>query len=120
MNTIFEELGGTYHDENSYLIPDLIAPESPNIGVWGGRRRRFLREHKHPIYVAMMMNDTLNAHLEEVDRSAEEMLDRLMKQTADREGVTEKLKAEDQMEWIRRMNSIKARAEEIIWAELIN
>lgn len=109
----------TYHWEGDYLIPDLSAPESPKIGIWGERRRRFLRTHQKPIYDAMMMRGTLNAHLEEVDRSAEEMLDQLMTQMAKREGVTELLKAESQTEWVQRMNSIRLRAEEVIKHDLI-
>lgn len=109
----------TYHWEGDYLIPDLVAPESPMIGVWGERRRQYLRKAKRPVYFAMMMRGTLNAHLEEVDRQAEELLDRLTKQLAEHEGVTESLKAEDQMEWVRRMNSIRNRAEEIVWNRLI-
>ena len=109
----------TYHWEGDYLIPDLSAPESPKIGIWGECRRRFLRTHQKPIYDAMMMRGTLNAHLEEVDRSAEEMLDRLMAQMAEREGVTELLKAESQREWVQRMNSIRLRAEEVIKHDLI-
>ena len=108
----------TYHWEGDYLIPDLVAPESPQIGIWGERRRRFLRTHQKPIYDAMLMSGTLNAHLEEVDRSAEDMLDRLMTQMAEREGVTEQLKAEDQMKWVQRMNSIRYRAEEIVRKDL--
>ncbi len=107
-----------YHWEGDYLIPDLVAPESPQIGIWGERRRRFLRTHQKPIYDAMLMSGTLNAHLEEVDRSAEDMLDRLMTQMAEREGVTEQLKAEDQMKWVQRMNSIRYRAEEIVRKDL--
>ena len=109
----------TYHWEGDYLIPDLGAPESPQIGIWGGRRRQFLRTHQRPIYDAMLMNGTLNAHLEEVDRSAEEMLDRLMTQMAEREGVTEYLKAGDQMLWVQRMNCIRHHAEAIVRKDLI-
>ena len=109
----------TYHWEGDYLIPDLSAPESPKIGIWGECRRRFLRTHQKPIYDAMLMSGTLNAHLEEVDRSAEEMLDQLMTQMAKREGVTELLKAESQREWVQRMNSIRLRAEEVIKHDLI-
>ena len=109
----------TYHWEGDYLIPDLIAPESPQIGIWGERRRRFLRTHQKPVYDAMLMSGTLNAHLEEVDRSAEEMLDRLMTQMAEREGATEQLKAKDQIAWVQHMNSIRHRAEEIMQKELI-
>ena len=109
----------TYHWEGDYLIPNLVPPNSPHIGIWGKRRRRFLRTHQKPIYDAMLMSGTLNAHLEEVDRSAEEMLDRFINQMAERDGVTEQLKAEDQMSWIQRMNSIRHRAEEIVRKELI-
>ena len=109
----------TYHWEGEHLIPDLVAPESPHIDIWGERRRQFLRKHQKPVYDTMLMRGTLNAHLEEVDRSAEEMMERLMTQMAEREGVNEALKAEDQMEWVQRMNGIKTRAEEIITYLLI-
>ena len=109
----------TYHWEGDYLIPDLVAPESPQTGIWGERRRRFLRTHHRPIYDTMLMSGTLKAHLEEVDRSAEEMLDRHMSQIAEYEGAAEHLKAENQLEWIRRMNSIRHRAEEIVRKDLI-
>ena len=114
-----DEMRVTYHAEGDYLLPDLVAPEPPNIGVWGERRRQFLRKAKRPIYSAMLMRGTLNAHLEETDRQAEELLDRLTKQLAEQEGVTEALKADNQMEWVRRMNSIRSRAEEVVLAELI-
>ena len=109
----------TYHWEGDYLIPDLVALESPQIGIWGERRRQFLRNHQRTVYDALMMNGKLNAHLEDVDRNAEEMMDRLMSQMAEREGVTEQLKAEDQMTWIQRMNNIRHRAEEIVRKDLI-
>ena len=109
----------TYHWEGDYLIPDLVAPESPQIGIWGERRRRFLRTHQKLVYDAMLISGTLNSHLEEVDRNAEEMLNQLMFQMSEREGVTEQLKAEDQMTWVQRMNSIRHRAEEIVQKDLI-
>ena len=109
----------TYHWEGDYLIPDLLPPESPSIGIWGERRRRFLRTHQKPIYDAMMMNGTLNAHLSEVDRSAEAMLDRLMEQMAKREKITEKLKSENQMLWIQKMTTFQNQASEIIYHDLI-
>lgn len=109
----------TYHWEGEYLIPDLAAPESPKIGIWGECRRRFLRTHQKPIYDAMLMGGTLNAHLEEVDRCAEEMLDRLMAQMVEHERVTEQMKAEDPMLWVQRMNSIRHRAEEIVFRDFV-
>ena len=109
----------TYHREGDYLIPDLIPPESPQIGIWGERRRQYLRTVKHPIYTGMLYKGTLNAHLEEIDQTAEEMLDRLMTQLAKREGVTEQLKVEDQMAWVQHMNSIRHCADEIVLKDLI-
>ena len=109
----------TYHWEGDYLIPDLVAPESPQIGIWGERRRRYLRTVKRPFYTGMLFSGTLTAHLEEIDRTANDLFDRLVTQMAEREGVTEHLKAEDQMLWIQRMNSILYRAKEIVQKDLI-
>ena len=109
----------TYHREGDYLIPDLLPPEAPRIGVWGMRRRDYLRKHHDGIYTGMLLSGKLNAHLEEIDRTANEMYDLLIKQYAAREGITEQLKAEDQMEWVRRLNSIRGRVEEIIMADLL-
>ena len=109
----------TYHQEGDYLIPDLIAPESPHIGIWGERRRQFLRKYQRPVYDAMLMHGTLNAHLEEVDRSTEEMIERITERLSVREGVTESLKVEDQMPWAQHMNSIRQLAYEIVRKKLI-
>ena len=109
----------TYHWEGDYLIPDLFAPESPHIGIWGERRRRFLRTHQRPVYDAMLMKGSLNAHLEEVDQAADKMLDRLIIQMVERENVTEVLKASNQVEWVRRMNSIRNSAAEVVMNDLI-
>ena len=111
--------GLTYHREGDYLIPDLIPPESPKIGVWGMRRRDYLRKYHDGVYTGMLLSGKLNAHLEEIDRSANEMFDMLVTQYAEHEGVTEKLKAQDQIEWVRRMNGIRERATEAILADLI-
>ena len=110
----------TYHREGDYLLPDLIPPESPRIGVWGMRRREFLRKHHCGIYTGLLLSGNLNAHLEEIDRSANELFELLVKQYADREGVTGQLKAANQMEWVRRMNNIRERAEVAILRDLIN
>ena len=104
----------TYHREGDYLLPDLIPPATPRIGIWGMRRREFLRNHRGGIYTGLLLSGMLNAHLEEIDRSTNEMFDLLINQYAEREGVTEKLKASDQMEWVRRMNSIRECVEEIV------
>ena len=119
MKSLYEELGGTYHQEDDYLIPDLVPPPSPHIGIWGERRRQYLLKNREPIYTAMLLRGKLNEHLEEVDRQAEEMLFQLVDQMAHIGGVTEQLKATDQMAWVGAMNNIRARAKECVYAELI-
>ena len=119
MKSLYEQLGGTYHQEGDYLIPDLVPPPSPHIGIWGERRRQYLLKNREPIYTAMLLSGKLNAHLEEVDRRAEEMAFHLVDQMAQIEGVTEQLKATDQMAWVGAMNNIRARAEEVVYTELI-
>ena len=118
MSTYFEKFGGTYHEENGYLIPDLTAPETPQIGVWGRRYLHHLKTAKRALYMELVFSGKLAVHLEETEHCANEMTDRLMSQMAVQEGITEQLKAENQMEWIRHMNSIRSRAEEIVWNEL--
>lgn len=111
--------GLTYRQAGDYLLPELEVPETPKIGVWGNRREAYLREQRNGIYTGLLVTGELNAHLEEIDRSAEEMLSRLVTEMAAREQVTETLKASDQMERVRRMNSIRNRAEEVVFAEPI-
>ena len=109
----------TYRQEGDYLLPNVTVPESPRIGKYGMLRRDFLRKHRDPIYTGMLLAGTLNSHLEETDRTANEMLDQLISQMSEKEGVTERLKASDQMLWVQRMNSIQSRAEETVLTELI-
>ena len=119
--TIFEEMGGTYTQVGDYLLPDLKLPEEEQqpIGVWGQRHRRYLKEHRRAAYATLFTNGKLNSYLADIDRQAEELFSRLVKQMAEAEGVTEKLKAADPMEWVRRMNNIRNRAMEIVNSELI-
>ena len=119
--TIFEEMGGTYTQVGDYLLPDLKLPEEKQqpIGVWGQRHRRYLKEHRRATYATLLTSGRLNSYLADIDRQAEEMFLRLVKQMAEAEGVTEKLKAADPMEWVRRMNNIRNRAMEIVNSELI-
>lgn len=119
MKSLYEQLGGTYHQEGDYLIPDLTPPPSPHIGIWGLRRKNYLLKNREPIYTGLLLSGKLNARLEEVDRQAEEMPFRQVDLMACAEGVTEQLKAEDQMAWVGAMNNIRARAEEVVYAELI-
>lgn len=118
--SFFEQMGGTYYQVGDYLLPNLVPPESIPIGIWGQRRRRYLREHRNPIYTALFFGGKLDAHLVEIDQQAEEMFSQLIKQIAEQEGVTEQLKADEQIEWVSRMNNIKSRVEEIMCNELIN
>ena len=109
----------TYHWEGDYLIPDLEAPEAPKIGKFGTLRHKYLRSKHRGIFDGMLLEGSLNLHLEQIDRQANEMMERLTAQMAQAEGVTEALKARDQMAWVRAMNSIKNRAEEIVLNDLI-
>ena len=109
----------TYHPEGDYLIPDLVPPKEPQVGVWGRGRKQYLRQYRDPIYTGLLLSGKLKNHLEEIDRSAAEMADRLMVEMARRDGITEELKSEDQMEWVRRMNGVRNAAEEIVLETLI-
>lgn len=108
-----------YTPYGDYLVPNVKAPESPNVGIWGQRRHKYLREHKKVLYTGMLLTGKLNAHLEEIDQSANEMFDILVAQRKKRDNVTEELKATNQLEWVQQMNVIRNEAFEIITKELI-
>ena len=108
-----------YIPYGDYFIPNVKAPESPNVGIWGQRRHKYLREHQKVLYTGMLLTGKLNTHLEEIDQSANEMFDMLVVQLKMRDGITEELKANDQLEWVRRMNSVRNRAAEVVNKELI-
>ncbi len=117
--SFFERMGGTFHQEDGYFLPDLSVPELPAIGIWGQRRRRYLKEHCQALYTALMLSGKLNDYLSEIDTQAKDLFFLLMEQMAEQEGITEQFKAENQMEWVGRMNSIRSAAEEIVNAEII-
>ena len=120
--TIFEQLGGTYTQVGDYLLPDLELPEEEkraNIGVWGIRHKKFLRENHRVLYANLMTSGKLVAYLDDIERKATAMFLRLVKELAEKENVTEELKAADQMLWVQKMNNIRNRATEIVNAELI-
>ena len=119
MNSTLEEMDGTYRQEGDYMLPNVETPESPAIGIWGQRRRKYLQENQKPLYTAMLLNGTLNAHLEEVDRSATEMFDRIVEQLKRRDNVTEELKATDPLEWMQCTKIIHHEAAIIVTRELI-
>ncbi len=121
MKSFFEEHGGTYTQVGEYLLPNLVMDPQPEgeIGIWGWRRKRYLKEHRKGTYNAMLLQGTLTQHLIDTNTEALDLMESLVKQMAKAEGVTEELKRRDQLGWVRRMNSIRNRAEEIARNELI-
>lgn len=120
--TIFEEMGGTYTRVGDYYLPNLKLPEEEkqaNIGVWGMRHKRFLKENHRVLYANLMTSGKLVAYLDDVEQQATAMFLRLVKELAENENITEKLKAENQMLWVQKMNNIRNRATEIVNSELI-
>ena len=118
--SIFEHMGGTYEVQSEYRLPclELSANDKP-VGVWGQRHLRYIKKYRKILYVTLLTDGKLNAYLADVDRQAEELFFRLVKEYAERQGITEQLKAENQMEWVRRMNNCRALVEEVIRAEII-
>ena len=119
--TIFEQMGGTYTKQGDYCLPNLILPgkEERPIGVWGQRRLRYLKQHHKILYCNLLTTGKLYSHLADVEEEAQELFFRLVKEYAERKGVTEQLKAENPMAWIRRMNNIRNRAAEATHTDLI-
>ena len=119
--TIYEQLGGTYSEFNGYLIPNIVLPagEEKPVGIWGRRHLRYIRQHRPLLYSNLLIGGKLNSYLVDIDQQAEEMFSRLIKQMAGRENVSEKLKAENQMLWVGKMNAIRAAATEIVNNDLI-
>ena len=119
--SIYEQCGGTYTQVGDYLLPNLIIDEDEQqfIGKYGRMRKRYLKEHRPILFSNLILSGKLDQHLTEIDRACVERMDLLARQMAGREGVTEALKAADQLEWVRRMNSIRNRAEEIVMNELV-
>ncbi len=121
-NRFFDEKNGLWYEkQGDYYLPCLELPKEENesIGIWGQRHLRYLKQHRKVLYTNLLTSGKLNSHLAEIDKQAEDMFFRVVKQLAEKEGVTETLKAENQMEWVGRMNNIRNRATEIVNAELI-
>ena len=119
--SIFEQMGGTYTQVGDYLLPNLTIDESEQqqIGKYGRMRKRYLKEHRPVLYTNLLTTGKLDKHLTKIDEACGERMELLSRQMAKQECVTEALKATDQMEWVRRMNSIWSRAEEFVSQELI-
>lgn len=101
------------------MIPNLTVEETRPFGRWGRMRRRYLKEHHPTVYSNMLLDGTLYQHLAEIDEAADERIDLITKQLADKRGITEKLKADNQLRWVQEMNAIRASAEETVLSELI-
>ena len=117
-----EQTGISYTLHGDYYLPDLALPEEEKgveIGVWGQRHLRYIKQNRKVLYLNLLTSGKLNGYLADIDKQAEEMFSRLVKQMAEREGVTEKLKVDNQMEWVARMNNIRSRATEIVNTDLI-
>ena len=119
--SLFEQMGGTYSQVGDYLLPNITLPEQEEkpIGVWGQRRLRYLKQHRKVLYYNLLTSSKLKEHLADINEQAEDMYSRLIKQMAEREGVTEQLKGNDHMAWVGRMNNIRNQVTEIINADLI-
>ena len=119
--SLFEQMGGTYAQVADYLLPNLILPEEEqkSIGIWGQRHARYLKQNHKVLYMNLLTSGKLNAYLADIDEQAEAMFSQLVKEMADNQGVTEHLKATDQMAWVGKMNAIRNAAIEIVNKELI-
>lgn len=121
-DTLFEQLGGTYTQIGDYLLPDLSLPaekETGNIGVWALRHKRYLKQHHKVLYYNLLTSGKLRSHLADTEEQAQRLFLRLVKEYAEKEGVTEQLKSTDNMVWVRKMNNIRNRAAEMVNNEVI-
>ena len=122
MKLLFEQLGGTYTRQGDYCLPDVCLPpeEERPIGIYGQRRLRYLKQHHKILYYNLLTSGKLHSHLADVEEEAQALFSRLVKEYAEKEGVTEQLKATDQMAWVRRMNNISSQVREIVNQEVID
>ena len=121
-NTIFEQMGGTYTQAGDYILPDLLPAEEEkeaNIGVWGMRHKRYLKQHHKVRYYNLLTSGKLNLYLADIEQQAQQLFLRQVKDLAEKENITEKLKSENQMLWVQKMNNIRNQATEIVNAEII-
>lgn len=120
VKSFFEKMGGTYHEENGYLIPDLTLPtEEKTIGIWEQRHLRYIKEHKRLFYVNLLTSGKLNSYIANTNEQAEELFFRLVKEMTKKQKITEYLKATDQMLWVGKMNTIRNADMEIVNKEII-
>ena len=122
MKTLFEQHGGTYTMQGDYRLPNLTVEETDNrpIGVWGQRRLHYLKHHRKVLYYNLLTSGELHSHLADIEEQAQDLFSRLVKEYAEQEGITEQLKADDQIKWVQKMNNIKACVTETVMKELIS
>ena len=121
MKTLYENLGGTYHEENGHLIPNVTLPEQTDyqIGKYGRMHLDYIKQHRRGRYTTLLTEGKLNSHLHEIDVQANEMLETIIPRLADERGIDEDLKTRDMLRWVAEMNNIKASAEEIVLREVV-
>ena len=121
-DTLFEQLGGTYTQIGDYALPDLSLPaetQTRNIGVWALRHKRYMKQHHKVLYYNLLTSGKLHSHLADIEEQAQALFSRLVRELAEKEGVTEQLKSADQMAWVRKMNNIRNLAAEIVNVEVV-
>ncbi len=121
MKSIFEQSGGVYTMQGDYRLPNLTLPaeEERPIGVWGQRRLNYLKHHRKVLYFNLLTSGKLHSHLADTEEQARALFSRLVRELAEKKGVTEQLKATDQMAWVQRMNNIRERVTEMVNAEVV-
>ena len=121
MKTLFKQLGGTYTTQGDYRLPNLTIEETDSrpIGVWGQRRLHYLKHHRKVLYYNLLTSGKLHSHLAHVEEQAQELFNRLITDLATKEGITEQLKATDQIKWVQRMNNIRERVMEMVYTDVV-
>ena len=121
MKTLFEELGGTYTMQGDYRLPNIIVDETDTrpIGVWGQRRLHYLKHHRKVLYYNLLTSGKLHFHLADIEEQAQELFSRLVKEYAEQEGITEKLKATNQMKWVQKKNNIRECVIETVYSDVV-
>ena len=121
MKSTFERMGGTYTMQGDYLLPNLLSPTEDGrpIGVWGQRRLNYLKSHRKGLYNHLLNSYELRSHLADIDEQAQALFSRLVKEYAEKEGITEELKATDQMKWVQKMNNIRERVIETVYSDVV-
>ena len=121
--TLFEQFGGTYTKQGDYLLPNLALPAEKettgNIGIWATRHKRYLKQHHKVLYYNLLTNGKMNSYLADIEQQAQQLFLRLVKELAEKENVTEELKADDMLLWVQKMNNIRSRATEIVNNEVV-